>query len=270
MVSTALDIANIALQRLGQPTISTLTEASRDAAICNELYSQNRDYCFMLFDWDCLTHRQVLSRSGKVAITGVTAVSPVEVGCATHTFTTYELVGIESVTGMTNLNGNTYRVYSYSSVVIILYNLDGSAVDATGYTAWVSGGYVYRDPTANWAYCYDLPTDCLKVIRILDSYGGQDDSYTWMKERSFIFTDVENALVKYIKKEEDASLYDSDLVEVIASRLAWYISMRIHSDESIRNMMYQDMNAAIGRAAITNAQGQYSPEPSEELWIDAR
>jgi hypothetical protein len=269
-VSYAVDIANIALQRLGQPTISTLTEASRDANICNELYNQNRDYCFMLYDWDCLTQRQVLARAGKVAISAATQADPVEITCETHTFVSNELIYVESVAGMTELNNNTYRVYAYTSVTISLYDLDGSSTDGSGYTAWTSGGYVYKDPSANWGYVYDLPSDCLKVLSVLDSYGGEDESYEWKKERSFLYTDVENAGVKYLKQETDCAKYESDLVEVIASRLAWYISMRINSDTSVRNFMYQEMNAAIGRAAVTNAQGKSNPEPSEELWIHAR
>src|SRR4030042_3821298 len=135
-VSTAVDIANIALQRLGQPTITTLTESSRDAPICNQLYDQNRDYCLMLADWDCLLKRQTLARAGKVAISGAAAADPVEVTCATHTFIANELIHVESVAGMIQLNDLSYRVYSYTSTTITLYGLDGESIDGSGYTAW--------------------------------------------------------------------------------------------------------------------------------------
>jgi hypothetical protein len=265
-VSAAVDIANIALQRLGQPTISTLTESSRDATICNQLYDQNRDYCLMLADWDCLVNRQTLERSGKVAISAATAADPVEITCATHTFIANELIHVESITGMTQLNDLSYRVYSYTSTTIVLYGLDGTSIDGSSYTAWTSGGYVYRDPSANWAFVYDLPTDCLKVLHVLDEEGGTDTSYTWRKERTHLYTNIEAAGVRYVKKETDPSLYESDLVEVIAARLAWYISMRIHSDKTLRNGIYQEMQAAMARARMTNAAGSVDEGEPEASW----
>lgn len=268
MVSTEVDIANIALQRLGQPAIATMTESSRDATICNQLYDQNRDYCLMLADWDCITNRQVLARAGKTAISGATAVDPVVVSLATHTFVSNELVVVESVTGMTELNDNTYRIYTYTSGTLTLYDTDGSSVDGSGYTAWVSGGYVYRDPSANWNYVYDLPTDCLKVLTVVDDSGGEDDSYTWKKERSHLYCDVENAGVKYLKKETDPSLYESDLVEVMAARLAWFVSMRIHADKSLRNEIQSEMERAIYRAKMTNAAGRSDGGEPAQPWAE--
>ncbi len=269
-VTANVDMANMALQRLGQPTISSLTESSRDANICNQLFAQNRDYCFGLTDWDCLTMRSVLTRAGKVAISAATAANPVVLTASGHVFIADELVTVESITGMTQLNGNTYRVYSYTSGTITLYDLDGSTADGSGFTAWVSGGYVYRAPGADHSFAYDLPSDCIKVISVLDSNFGESDDYDWRKERSIIFTDISNAGVKYIKQVTDPTLYEADLVEVIVSRLAWFIGMRVHSDKTLRDRCYKEMSAAIALAKLTNAAGERSVEEPEELWADVR
>lgn len=268
-VATAVDVANIALSRLGQGTISTLTESSRDASICNALYESNRDYCLMVADWDCLVHMLALDRAGKSAISGATQASPVSVTCATHTFVANELVTIEDVVGMTDINDGVFRVGSAStSVTIHLYDTDGTAVDGTGYTSYSSGGYVYRYQTANWSYVYDLPDGCLKVLKVLDEEGGEDDGYLWHKERTHLYCDVENAMVRYVKKETDPSKYEPDLLEVMVARLAWYISMRIHADEALRNAMYGEMQAALARARLTNADGANSAEEPDDLWSE--
>jgi hypothetical protein len=273
-VSTNVDIANIALQRLGQPTISTLTESSRDATICNQLFAQNRDYCLMLADWDCLINRRKMSRSGQATISGISRADPgVITLAATHTFVTNELIYVESCAGMTQINETGYRVAAYTSLTITLGDLDGSTTDTSSYTAWTSGGYVYRNPTPNWAYVYDLPTDSLKVMGVFDEEGAMvdamDKNYQWVKERTFIFTNLENAGVKFLKQETDPSLYNSDLVEVIASRLAWYISMRIHADKELRMEIYNEMNHAIQRAKMTNATGSRDGGEEELLWVNA-
>ena len=267
-VSTAVDIANIALQRLGQPTIATMTESSRDASICNQLYDQNRDYCLMLADWHSLTYRQTLTRAGKVAISGATKANPVVVTCATHTLIANELALIEDVVGMTQLNDNGYRVYSYTSTTITLYNLDGSSLDGTAYTPWVSGGYVYRYP-GEWAFVYDLPTDCLKVISVMDEFGVTVNEYEWRRERTHLYTNIENAGVKYIKQETDPSKYEMDLIEVIAARLSWYVALRISGDKTLRQVIYQEMNAAIARAKMGNAMGRQDRGTGEKLWNEA-
>lgn len=269
-VSTEVDIANLALQRLGQPVISTVTESSRDATIVNQLYDQNRDYCLMLADWDSLIHRQVMTRAGRVAITGVAASSPVAVTMTGHVFVANELVTIEDVVGTTELNDNRYRVYSYTSTAITLYDTSGDAVDGTGYTAWVSGGYAYRDPGSNWSYVYDVPSATLRVLGVLDADFGEDESYSWLHERGLLYCDVEEAGLKFIKKDTDPSLYESDLVELIATRLSWLIAMRIHADKELRNATYQEFQAILARGKLTNASGSASADESADRWTDAR
>jgi len=269
-VTAEVDIANMALQRLGQPTISTMTESSRDASICNQLYDQNRDYCLMLCDWDCLVHREFLPYAGSVAIAGATAANPVVVTCTGHLYVDGELVTIQSVAGMTELNDNVYRVYSYTSTTITLYDTDGTTTNGSGYTAWTSGGRVLRYGGDNWVYVYDIPTDCLKVLAVLDDEFGEHTSYEWRKERTFLYTNIEDAGIKFVKIETDPTLYEADLVEVIAARLAWFVSMRVHSDKQLRAEVRAEAMSAMARARITNAEGKQDGGPPDDLWTDAR
>jgi hypothetical protein len=223
----------------------------------------------MLADWDCLIKRQALARATKTTIAGASAANPVVVTTTpTHTFIANELIHVESVGGMIQLNDLSFRVYAFTSTTISLYNLDGTSLDGSAYTAWTSGGYVYRDASADWSYIYDLPTDCLKVLAVLDEEGGTDTSYTWRKERTHLYTNIESAGVKYVKKETDPSLYESDLVEVIAARLAWYVSMRIHADKALRGEVYRELQAATARARMTNAAGSTDEGEPEASWAE--
>jgi len=268
-ITANVDIANLALSRLGEPAISTLTEVSRDATACNQLFAQNRDYCLMLADWDCLLQRSTLTRAGKTAISGITAANPPHVTATGHLFIANELVSVESVTGMSQINDNLYRVFAIGTNSLTLYNTDGTSLDASGYTAWTSGGYVYRS-SGNWAFAYDLPTDCIRVAAIMNEIGKLQPKYSWTKERNFIYTDIENAGVKYVKQTTDPTLFEADLVEVMSARLSWLVSMRIHSDKALRTQVYNEMNQAIQRARMTNSQGEGDDGAPEDLWVDAQ
>jgi hypothetical protein len=269
-ITASVDIANIALQRLGEPVITTMTEVSRNAGICNQLYAQNRDYCFNLAEWACLMQRAVLARSAKVSISGISKASPAVVAATGHTFVANELVTIEDVVGMTQVNEGTYRVFSVGTNSMTLYDTDGTTLDSTGFTAWISGGSVYRAPGAEYAFVYDLPADCLKVVEVLDSNFGSSDHYTFRKERNYIYTDLVNAGVKYVRQITDASVYESDLVEVMAARLAWLIVMRISGDKALKAEVTQDANAAVVKAKMTNAMGREDEGPPEASWLDSQ
>jgi len=68
-------------------------------------------------------------------ITGVTQANPSVVTATAHDFNNGELVTVSDVTGMTELNDNTYTV---ANVTANTFELQG--VDSTAFTAYVSGG----------------------------------------------------------------------------------------------------------------------------------
>ena len=279
-VTADVDIANLALQRLGQPVITALTDSGRDAEICNQLFAQNRNYCLMLADWQCVTDRKVLTRAGKKNVTGATQANPVVITTSeTHTINANELITIEDVGGMTELNQNTFRAYSVTSVTITLYDTSGDSLDGTAYSAYSSTGTLYVAAGAHWARVYDEPSDCLRPLQVLDNEFGEIDDYLntgshrldgrmWVRERGRIYTDFDDAGLKYLRLDTTASNYDELLVEVMASRLAWLIGMRIHADKQLRAEIRGEMNAAIARAKLLDASGRYAANPQEELWVN--
>lgn len=278
-VTAAVDIANIALTRLGQATIDTLTDSGRDATVMNAIYPDVRDYCLNLCDWDCLIIRSTLDRSGSLGITDISNASPAVVTATGHVFVTGEMITIESAGGLTTLNGGAYRVFSYTSTTITLHDTAGAAVDTSSAGSYTSGGLLYRYAGADWEWVYDLPSDYVRVLDVLDDEQGYDvydmewypaKGYQWVKERDYVYTEIENASARYIRRDTDVTNYEDDLIEVIASRLAWYASQRINSDKAVIAQLKGEYEAALQRAKMTDGRGRSEGGRPPELWTSIR
>jgi len=83
---------------------------------------------------------RMLATATNADITGASQTNPCVITCGGgHSFNSGETVYIEDVEGMTELNGNYYVVRNTTSTTFELES-GGADVDATGYTAYTSGG----------------------------------------------------------------------------------------------------------------------------------
>ena len=84
---------------------------------------------------------QNISATKSATITGVTQADPAVVTSASHSFKDGMQVTIDTVVGMTELNGNVYTVKNVTTNTFELFDVDGeTSIDSTGYTAYTSGG----------------------------------------------------------------------------------------------------------------------------------
>lgn len=77
-------------------------------------------------------------------ITGVTQASPGVVTSASHGFSNGDEVFIDSIVGMTRLNGRYFLVAGATANTFTLTDLAGNAIDTSAFTAYSSGGTVSR------------------------------------------------------------------------------------------------------------------------------
>lgn len=76
-------------------------------------------------------------------ITGVTKANPAVVSVV-NTYVVDNWVYIIGVNGMTQLNGNYYRIHARSAGTITLYDLFNNPVDSSAFGTWTSGGTTAR------------------------------------------------------------------------------------------------------------------------------
>lgn len=98
-------------------------------------------------------HGQIVESA--LTITGITQANPGVVTSNAHGLSTGEEVVIESVVGMTQLNGRNFKVGTTATNTFQLLEMDGSNLNTTGYTAYSSGGTAKRVYTVTTPYTED-------------------------------------------------------------------------------------------------------------------
>ena len=82
---------------------------------------------------------QVLNSSAK-SITAITKANPGVLTSSSHGFSNGDEVFVDSIGGMTELNGRNYRVANATTNTFTLTDLFGNAMDTTNFTTYTSGG----------------------------------------------------------------------------------------------------------------------------------
>ncbi|PZP15022.1 MAG: hypothetical protein DI607_07815 [Sphingomonas hengshuiensis] len=81
------------------------------------------------------------------------------------------------------------------------------------------------NPSTAWTFAYALPSDCLKVVRVLET-GGTDDAEgaAFTIEGGVLFTDQENAEVVYCRDVTDANAFSPTFIVSLSYLLASYLA----------------------------------------------
>lgn len=91
-----------------------------------------------------MTTYGAFAQVSTAAITGATAANPVVITSVGHGLTSGDYVFITGVVGMTQLNGNTYKITVIDANTFSLQNYAGANIDGTAFTAYTSGGTWYK------------------------------------------------------------------------------------------------------------------------------
>jgi hypothetical protein len=122
-------------------------------------FSLNQSYALEFGD----TYMRVKSNGAYVTestfnITAASQTVACQLTVPGHNFVVGDWIFIQFVQGMIQLNGNTYIVRTAAPGIVTLNDLDGNAVNATGFSAYTSGGVVARLFTLVTPYlAVDLP-----------------------------------------------------------------------------------------------------------------
>lgn len=275
-MASALDIANRALSRLGDYRISAYPAVAADGKpgrAVNAAFTLVRDEVLADHPWNRSTKRAVLAATQKT-ITGATAASPVVVTSNGHGLANGTFVVITGVVGMTQLNGNRYKLANVAANTFELQTVTGVNVDGSAYTAYSSGGTATVAPAWGYGVQFDLPSDCLRVLE-LESQAPD----TWLVESGKLVTDLASSdstsssttvAIRYIWQNTDVTTYDPLLVSAFSARLAAEMAEELTNSSGKRELAWGEYGAILSRAKGADAREQTPAAIGDDTWITCR
>ena len=123
------------------------------------------------------------------------------------------------------------------------------------------------DPAPLWgpAACYQLPTDCLRVLRL------EDRTDAWKVEGRKIVTNAAAPLnILYAKQVNDPNEFDPLLIEAIAARLAADLAHPITQSTTLIQVMWDLYRQKLIEARGVDGQEGTGDEVLADTWLASR
>ncbi len=159
MAQDKVIIANKAFAMIGSQAITSFDDTNSNEAIAiNNVYDDILREVLSDHPWAFAQKRHTLvpvvpadvSRTideevfTPLEITAATVANPVVITSAAHGLQNQDKIIIQGVSGMTELNGNTYYVASKTNDTITLNDVNGDDIDGSAFTTWTSGGQIFK------------------------------------------------------------------------------------------------------------------------------
>lgn len=122
-------------------------------------------------------------------------------------------------------------------------------------------------PDFEWAFAYQLPTDCLRVVQ-LNGYEPNEQQGMFAIESDQLLTDAEEAQVRYIARVEDGSFYPPLFSQALATLLASRLAGPLTGSRELPSALIEEYEALTGPKArmadVFEEQRRLKP-----AWVDS-
>lgn len=133
-------------------------------------------------------------------------------------------------------------------------------------------------PSFGYAYEYQLPSDCLRVIQVGEYYPGPSMSdyrsaqeAEWQVEGRKILTDQSAPIyIRYVASITDTGSWDAMFSEAFACKLAVELAERLTQSPTKRDLAWREYEATL-RTALRADAIENPPEPlPDDSWVLSR
>lgn len=217
-------ICNLALAKIGHTafiTAALLTTPGTNLAakICNAIFEAERDLLMEMYPWRFTLKRLYYDIDNfQDTITATTAASPVVVtGTDISDANIADDMGVYIWdTGIDDLDSEIFMVKNLNDTLqtFELYYTDGVTPYDGSSISTASAGYFRLSPLTEYGYAYKLPTDCMRVYRVLGDY------MRWEREGDYIFADDSLLSMEYIANVTTVSDFPQVFIDCLATKLA--------------------------------------------------
>jgi len=275
----SVDICNIALVDLGQPTITALTDDSEIARACNIVYEPVRDELMKKHPWNfAMVRAELVGATTPDVDKWVTATAyakdeeieylGVYYTCLiAHTSGVFgdDLTAVkwetftDWKTAITYLEGKMVYNSGVHYVCIVDHTAGTFATDLTS-LYWTATS----DPIYEFTYAYFLPTDLLRVFHM---YG----DYVYKVEGGVLYTDASPVDVRYISLKTDPDDYSPEFVAALAAELSARVALKVTNSRAVAGDAKTDAKVKKMDALGIDGQSGGTPEEAQcDDWLNVR
>ena len=119
-------------------------------------------------------------------------------------------------------------------------------------------------PTFGYTYTYDVPTDCLRLLRM------EDDKIEWVLEGSVILCDEATLNLQYIYLNDDESTWSFNFREAFSWRLAMELAICLTQSTTMKQEFEKSFKEQMALARSYNGVIGTIPGLEASAWPDAR
>jgi hypothetical protein len=254
---TQTDIANLALMRLGQRKIQSISDPTDPNAIaCDVAWLSALGEVGRETPWNCLKARQALNQLAPAP--GSPATNPLFPPTATQWAPAQ------------NYAVNAYVTFGFPAYLYqcLIANTSGSSftIDLTkGFwfqTDLFSPNYLNQpgnaSPLYEWPYAFGLPTDFLLLTELngQNCWWNRGNTYGSLYEvyQKTLYCRAPTADIKYNQLQTDTSCYDSLFIRALECKIAELIATTVRKDDASLSLKMRGLYMqSIARARVQNA-----------------
>jgi len=255
MAATETILANLALYRMGQSTISDIDGTDILSVKVSALYDQARDELMTEgpeLGWKFARRRYNGIDDESITITAIdelVSASTITVTATDHTFVAGDMVELDGDTGY----DGTYDVISVTGTTSFVVAATFVAT-GTGTAHWRSEEYSYR---------YLIPTTPT-VLRVISVQAGGLELSDWIEEGGYVLTNQSSDEVDMVIVQQitNTTKFPTWFTTALVLKLAIALTYNLTQDLKSAQLLWQDYMIAHDKAVAMDERGKYVKESS--------
>lgn len=257
MAQSNLEVANMALLKLGEDTIAALGGTGKSAQTANYMIEPAKRAVLRMHPWNFAIKRylhdldDVAGTANNGGLIRITTTS-------NHGLSTGDKVTIVDVGGTTEANG-TWTITNDGAKLFTLQS-------STYSNAWTSGGEWGPAPQFKYTWAHTLPSDCLRVLDV----NPDDVNPEWRIENGKILTDIQEPELVYIYDVTSYTLMDTVFYEALSTYLAWIMCPRLTEDLKRKEQLWEDFKLILSKARFVDGTEDSTRTLEASDWIISR
>lgn len=271
MATSDVEICNSALAKLGAESITSLSDTTRRAVLCNRQYDKIRKKMLRMHPWNFAIKRVWLSPITETSTS---------VDAGTDTFTaTGNITGVTGEKYKITLNsgtmpggltaGNTYYIIKTAATTFKLATNQtnaaaGTAIDITSAPTF-NATFTLKSAWGEEEHCFTLPSDYLRGLREKEK-----TFISWKVEGSRVVADQDEFNLMYIADISDTTLFTPDFDELLSLALAKEISYSLVQSNSLLDRLEREYQIALRDVRSFDAQEGTPEELEGNTWLTER